>query len=798
MLIFPIRHHSPTAALQLERLIRERRPRAVLVEGPSDATPLIPLLLDAGTVPPVALYAFRRHGDDVRAAYYPFCQYSPEYVALRVGHEVAADLRFCDLPAAVSLDAQRPDGDGDNAEPEAASDEPGSDEPAPDEPAPPDYEAFSHALTQSAGLDSFEELWEAAFEQDAGEQRADGYVSLLTEFGGVARQFTIQARDRHDLRRERHMAATAHAIITAGTPSETVLLVCGAAHLAGIEAEYAALAGMAGSDGTANADPTVSGQAPSTEPAEIALIPFSFPRLSEQSGYGAGNRAPWYYQQVWEQRGDYGAATRYALAALGRHLRCQGHVASLAQSIDAYSLAVVLAAMRDKRAPGVDEMAEAAVACFGQGNVDLVSSALQEVLIGEAVGTITHLVGRTPLQREFYAQAQRLKLPILDSARQVLVHPVVPLEAEQSIFLHRLTIAGVPYARELQSGLRGGGRAAQGGPLESLGRALEKWELQWSPATDARLIERTAWGSTLVEVCGRLLRQELEQAGRIDDGTQALLRLALCDLGEQRFDQALERCETLAADSGSFAPLARATYQLDGLLAFGAARRMPQARLGQLASRMFTRAALHLPASARCGDEAALEIQRALGSLFDLVQRKSAVVGDTVGFWEAVESVAESPSSHASLRGLSFVLLELAGRLSQGELAARLRFWLSAVSDAGENARLVAGLFSLHRGTLVRNQALIGAVTDFLLELEIEQLTPLLPVLRRGLGDLSGSERAYVSETLARELGLEAGLASRALALSSTDEARLREADAAVAATLLEWETRYGILARPR
>ena len=32
------RHHSPAAALQVERLIQARRPRAVLVEGPADAT----------------------------------------------------------------------------------------------------------------------------------------------------------------------------------------------------------------------------------------------------------------------------------------------------------------------------------------------------------------------------------------------------------------------------------------------------------------------------------------------------------------------------------------------------------------------------------------------------------------------------------------------------------------------------------------------------------------------------------------------------------------------------------------
>src|SRR5207248_8982375 len=133
---------------------------------------------------------------------------------------------------------------------------------------------------------------------------------------------------------------------------------------------------------------------------------------------------------------------------------------------------------------------------------------------------------------------------------------------------------------------------------------------------------------------------------------------------------------------------------------------------------------------------------------------------------------------------LTLVLLELGGRRGRDALAARLGYWLSAVPEAADNARLVAGLFALHRGTLVRNRALIGAVTDFLQELCIEQLTPLLPVLRRSLGSLSAAERAYLEETLAAVLGLQADAADGAPALTAAETAWLREADAAVAATL--------------
>jgi len=49
----PIRHHSPAC----KALLTEIRPRQVLIEAPIDFDPLIPILLDAGTRPPVAIVA---------------------------------------------------------------------------------------------------------------------------------------------------------------------------------------------------------------------------------------------------------------------------------------------------------------------------------------------------------------------------------------------------------------------------------------------------------------------------------------------------------------------------------------------------------------------------------------------------------------------------------------------------------------------------------------------------------------------------------------------------------------------
>src|SRR5579885_2199759 len=112
--IFPVRHHSPAASLHVQALIARRKPKIILIEGPSDATDLIPLLLADGTEPPVAVLCYFQASGDANqeteersgpsSLVSPFCAYSPEYVAMRAGQKIGSVLRFCDIPAGAMLE----------------------------------------------------------------------------------------------------------------------------------------------------------------------------------------------------------------------------------------------------------------------------------------------------------------------------------------------------------------------------------------------------------------------------------------------------------------------------------------------------------------------------------------------------------------------------------------------------------------------------------------------------------------------------------------------------------------------
>jgi hypothetical protein len=105
IIFFPVRHHSPACSWHLQEIIRREKPESILVEGAEDITPLIPLLIHEKGKTPFAVYTAyvskttenKQSIPDRFYGYYPFCDYSPELIALREGHKIKAKLQFIDL-----------------------------------------------------------------------------------------------------------------------------------------------------------------------------------------------------------------------------------------------------------------------------------------------------------------------------------------------------------------------------------------------------------------------------------------------------------------------------------------------------------------------------------------------------------------------------------------------------------------------------------------------------------------------------------------------------------------------------
>src|SRR5690554_1104073 len=108
VVFLPVRHHSPACALQVRRRIEELRPAEVLIEGPADFNPHFARLEQADLVPPVALFTYVARQNDAGEqerfqGWYPFCDYTPEWVAIQSAAQHGIPASFIDLPLAARI-----------------------------------------------------------------------------------------------------------------------------------------------------------------------------------------------------------------------------------------------------------------------------------------------------------------------------------------------------------------------------------------------------------------------------------------------------------------------------------------------------------------------------------------------------------------------------------------------------------------------------------------------------------------------------------------------------------------------
>ena len=95
---FGIRHHGPGSADSLVQALQDLKPVAVMIEGPADASALLPMLANPAMQPPVALLCYP-DDDPSATSFWPFAEFSPEYQATLWAVRNGAALRFIDLPS---------------------------------------------------------------------------------------------------------------------------------------------------------------------------------------------------------------------------------------------------------------------------------------------------------------------------------------------------------------------------------------------------------------------------------------------------------------------------------------------------------------------------------------------------------------------------------------------------------------------------------------------------------------------------------------------------------------------------
>jgi hypothetical protein len=553
------------------------------------------------------------------------------------------------------------------------------------------------------------------------------------------------------------MAACIVECAESGVSPEKIAVVLGAAHVAALSAGEVSPRATAPSEGCR---------------ASLTVIPYSFPRLAESRGYGAGNRAPYFYQRAHRASCSFDRAALETLLDVSRRLRARGFAASLGDCLEAYRLVRALAELRNKAAPGVDEVREAAVAVLCRGQSTSAGMVLEAALVGKRVGRVAERIGQNSLQEEFWREVRERRLPCDDEPRTFAVVLVDDVAVGTSIFLHRLRVADIPYA--ISMGFRD----------EALETALasvrETWEAQWTPATDAGLVEKITLGEELEGVVRRVLMTRLASARASSEAAHVLLEAVLTDC-PRAVPAALTACDTLASGDDDLLSLAQACRSLTALVTHRSSRRFSadaDNAVGALADKTFTRALGRLEAGCMGDDEAVLSAIDALRLLHEVSHTRTPT--DRENWLKAAVSVAESEAVHPLAAGLATGLLYLGRQRSEEQVGNMLARRLSATYQPRSGASYLEGLLRVNATLLCKNRALVGLLDAFLTALDAEPFAQLAPLLRRAFSPLSPTERRFLLENVLALRSADALPAARAL-IEERDQSKLAELDTTLA-----------------
>jgi hypothetical protein len=815
---FPVRHHSPAVARHLRAAIRARKPKLVLIEGPAHASDLIRYVVDAKTKPPVALYSsFRDDGNLLGLAglasaapdipprfpvWYPLLPYSPEYVAMKEAAALGAATAFIDLPSHALIDPAEwkpPAGGVPPAEHEGDADDDDQDDDddaidadgaldrkgaaaEPDVGNEHSWEAivaessFYQTMAKVAGYRSWDEAWDSLFEIGHRHATYEEFRRDLAYFCAAVRATSSPHRLASDgtLARERFMKrAIASELAQRKIAAKDAMVVCGGFHLFLDRADQ---------------------KPPPEIPAGTVLatvVPYSYFRVSELSGYGAANRAPKFYQCVWEhhdaKRTDedpwVGAMVEHVTAVLGRG-RKDGEMLSSADAISVTQHSRMLAALRGRPAPILDDIRDALISCCVKGRLEEegrgLARAMTHTEVGTAIGRVTPELGRVPIVHDFHALLDALDLGEVmgrEKRLDLTVDLREELGARRSAFLHKLAKLDVPL------GVLEGKASGDGATL-----FREKWRLAWSPKLEPQLIEKNLYGDTIEAAAIAQLEEDIAREQRHAGNTCKRLRESV----SMQLPQLVQRLATAAGaaidEDRHFNSQCEALVHLIVLDRLAIQRDLGRTAIADLAGRAYARACV---AIGDIGSIPADQQELTLGHLKSLAE---AVLSgdlelDRALFTDSVKAAALAATVPFMQGAFGGILAELR-ELDPADLAKRVAAFAKSHPTkmvlAGE---FLDGAFAVSKTSMLLGaDALVQAIDELLRAAPWEDFMTLLPKVRSAFERLHERQRLAFADRVATHYGLSDGEVVSELPQTSVGAAAyLAKLDGQVAAIMKEW-----------
>ncbi|WFD09724.1 DUF5682 family protein [Tepidibacter hydrothermalis] len=729
--VFGVRHLSPSSSYHLLEFLEKIKPTAVLIEGLYDANEHISSIVNPKNKAPLAILAYTE-SLPVKTILYPIASYSPEYQALVWANKNNVHSSFIDLPSDVvlMLDAIEVKKDEESSQEESKS----------NKTYIYNKNSLYERIAQIYDEPNYETFWERNFEHNLD---LDSYRNMMNEFCMQMRQLIEESDAVHDrkeyarnLIREAFMRRQIKNTIEAGHKPEKIVVVTGAYHVSALNMKLSPM-----SDDEIKALPRTK--------TNITLMPYSYYRLSSQAGYGAGNKAPFYYQLMWECliKGDLERLPALYFTNLVRDLRKAGTYRSPAEVIEGVRLAKSLTYMHKGKIPTLIDLQDACSVCLGQGKKSVVAESMMRIEIGTEIGHIENGVSQTPIQDDFYRKLKELKLEkykstvaqdlVLDlrENRRVKSEKLAFLDLKRSEFLNKLEFLNIDFAIEKKS---------------SQDRASwkEEWILKWTPESEIQLVEAVLLGNSIEFATAFKLDEELKECEDIAEASELILKACKCGMSKA-VDDARKLVQGLSADAEDFINITKTLKNIYQVISFGSLRKVDTSNLIEIVEQLSLKLNLLMIDSCNCNDDKAKEMVKAMAYIDSIIQDNDIELDGELWI-EKLTELSDRDDRNPKLSGYAAGILLEKNRMSEQQLSQEISRRLSIGIDVDLGAGWFEGLASRNHYTLISKLIILEKLDEYINSLEDEEFCSALVFLRRTFSSFSPEHKRSISENLGK------------------------------------------------
>ncbi len=775
--LLPVRHHSPSCALHVQRTIGAWQPDAIFIEGPDNANEWISVMVHEDTKAPFAVYysyvdttGTVSEEKEKYKCYYPFLDYSPELVALREGAKRGIFTAFVDMPYGDILAASQ-EGKGLLREAEKSN-------------YNDDYllsrSTYVQMLCEKTGMRSFEEFWEKYFEIDGLLTESEEWFENLLQHCRLTREFSQEEDLRAEgcLQREAYMAErileyirkrswlearkeakmetpdeqpetvteqeTMHRLLIGDSTPAKILVITGGFHtpaLAELLTEECAGKEEVTTKKTAAKKKEGNGHRVPAKDQSVYMMPYSMEAADALNGYASGMPFAGFYQEVWEkensnraQEQETGVAS-YEQAVLDFIVRCGKAVRSKDGGISTYdeicacNMAQGLAALRGKNQPGAYELRDAVLSSFVKGEytlaTDLPMRELQKQMIGNRVGELCRNANEPPILQDFRQQCKQFGLNITSTTGEEVTLSLFAKKKhlQMSRIFHRVDFLKTDFAKRVK------GPNLQTGRDRNLMREI--WKYKWNTQVMAALIDASVYGGSMEEAILSMVKQVLKQEFSAKEGAMLLSRVFEMGLDGQ-LDAVYERVYELLLQDTDFYSLTAALrtftmlQELCGLY-------QSVLRLDEVVVTCCRKVIALLPAMTRVKEEDMAQTMQALKTIYQVSGRKSIAALEDLreSFFHTLKQMNQDREIQAGVHGCIQGILYGSGQTDASGVECICRGYLTGTGEQlMKTALFFRGLFFSAKDLVFVGNQFMEMLDAFLKQVSEEDFMRLLPELR--------------------------------------------------------------------